>query len=119
MARGDAGFTLLEVLVAMTILAVAATGLLAASGQSLAQMQMLEKKTQAQWVAENRLTELRAARAWPEPGVRTDTVAFGEQQWQVRLTVSQTAHAGMRQIKVEVSQGEASLATLTGFTGKY
>jgi general secretion pathway protein I len=117
--RADAGFTLLEVLVAMTILAVAASGLLVASDNSLKQMQVLEQKTQAEWVAENRLAELRGARAWPEPGVTSDKVTLAEQEWDVRVTVTQTQQDDMRQLEVEVFKGSpVALAGLSGFVGR-
>ena len=119
--KRDAGFTLLEVLIAMTILAIAAGGLLAASGNSLRQMQVLENKTQAAWIAENTLSEMRASRRWPELGVTTSNVTVAERNWEVRVNVTQTAQEDMRQLVVEVFEGNAEVAvmSLTGFLGRH
>jgi general secretion pathway protein I len=112
---------LLEVLIAMTILAVAAGGLLAASGNSLRQMQALEKRSLGGWIAENQMTELRAARAWPELGVKDAAVSMAGREWHVRVSVTQTPAADMRQYVVEVfdDSGASPVAALTGFMGRH
>lgn len=120
--RREQGFTLLEVLIALTIFAIAAGGFLTASSQSLRQMQAMESKTVAEWVAENRLSEIRAARNWLDVGVNSERVALSGRDWDVRVSVTQTGNADMRQVAVDVfaaPAGEAApLITLTGFVGR-
>lgn len=115
------GFTLLEVLVALTIFAVMAGGFLTASSQSLRQMQHMEAKTFAEWVAENKLAEIRSMRAWLPVGESSDHAALGGRDWEVRVRVAATAEVNMRQVDVDVTEAghEGSLVTLTGFVGKY
>lgn len=117
--KRDDGFTLLEMLIAISILAIAAGGLLAANAQSLRQMQRLESKTQGMWIAESKLSELRASRSWPELGVTKEDVSMAEKQWLVQVSVTQTATDDMRQYVVDVSEGDVPVATLTGFIGRY
>lgn len=57
-ARGDAGFTLIESLVALAILATAAVSLLAATEGHVARIAGLESRALAQIAAENYLAEL-------------------------------------------------------------
>ena len=64
------GFTLLETLVALAILAIALTAAfrtMKVAAQSAAE---LRERLVGDWVAENRLAELRATSAWPGPASR-------------------------------------------------
>jgi general secretion pathway protein I len=56
--RGEAGFTLIESLVALAILAVSAISLLLATQAFVARIDGLEGRALAQWAAENRLAEI-------------------------------------------------------------
>lgn len=116
-----AGFTLLEVLVALTILAVGATGLIGAVRQSLLQEEALETRTLASWVAENRLAELRAERGWPDMGTSTGHVSMAGRDWSVRVGIKATPNPYMRKIEVAVAPlpAQEPVATLIGFLGKY
>ena len=54
----DAGFTLIETLVALAILAMSAMALLSATEAHIRTIAALETRAAAQWVAENHLAEL-------------------------------------------------------------
>lgn len=103
MARGR-GFTLVEVLVALAILAVA----LAAAGRSvaLATNSVMEHKLRvlAGFVAENRMAELAARRAWPGLGVTegTERQAGIELRW--RAEVLATPHPRLRRVEIQVTE---------------
>ena len=56
--KGDAGFTLIETLVALAILSMSAVALLGATEAHIARIGALESRAAAQWVAENHLAEL-------------------------------------------------------------
>ena len=56
----ERGFTLLEVMVAMAIIAVVLTGLIRLTMAGTANRAQLEERTLAHWVALNRVAELRA-----------------------------------------------------------
>jgi general secretion pathway protein I len=55
---GEDGFTLIETLVALAILAMSAVALLGATEAHIARIGALENRAAAQWVAENHLAEL-------------------------------------------------------------
>jgi len=65
------GFTLLETLVALAILAIALTAAFRAMGVTAQSAAELRERMVGDWVAENRLAELRATGAWP--GVQSFT----------------------------------------------
>jgi general secretion pathway protein I len=66
--RSAQGMTLIEVLVALAIVAITlASGFKAAGGLTI-NAQRLSDITVAHWCAENQLTYLRLAKPWPSPG---------------------------------------------------
>ncbi|NML13468.1 type II secretion system minor pseudopilin GspI [Azohydromonas caseinilytica] len=68
MKRAAAGFTLIEVLVALAIVAIALGAGMKAAGALGSNAQRLADVSAAQWCAENQLTELRLARQFPGVG---------------------------------------------------
>ena len=119
-SRKEEGFTLIELLVALVILAVGAAGLISAMRQSAAVQERLETKTLATWVAQNRLTELHAERAWPDIGESSDNVLMGGKNWNVHVTVEATPNPDIRKVIVSTSAlpASASVISLTGFMGR-
>lgn len=63
-----AGFTLLEVMVALAVVAIALGAGLRAAGVLTDNASRLADVTQAQWCADNQLTALRLSRAYPGVG---------------------------------------------------
>lgn len=117
-ARFRRGFTLIEVLVALTVIAVALAAIIKATAGATAHTTYLRDKTFAHWVAMNRITELRLERAWPGEGNSSGTVDMAEQVWRWNQTVKNTPDPGVRQVDVEVlldETGETPLVTLTGY----
>ena len=79
----DAGFTLVEVLVALAILGVAAAGLIGAVEAHVDNLGRLQARTVAQWVAENEITERTVlADAVPRDG---ELVEMLDRRWSVRV----------------------------------
>jgi general secretion pathway protein I len=66
--RSSGGFTLVEVLVALSIVAVTLAAGLRAAGTLTDSAQRLADVTAAQWCADNQLTALRLARQFPGVG---------------------------------------------------
>lgn len=120
-ANPEGGFTLLEILIALTIFAVAAAGLLSATTLNSKQTALLENKTFAAVIAQNRLAVFHAAHTWIEPGETSETASMAGREWDVNITVSPTARADMEKIEVSVSLHavpQAPLVSLVGYLGK-
>lgn len=117
------GFTLLEVLVALAILAISASAIISQTGTSLRNQQQLQLKTAAFWVAENKMTLLRSTERWPSVGRQTETVELMGQAWRVNTTVSATPEQLLRKIRVSVttdnSVDDSALVELIAYRGRY
>ncbi len=115
------GFTLLEVLVALTIVAVALGAIIRATGQSTGNLVYVRDKIVASWVAENRIAEAILAEEWPPLGTQSGSEEMMGQDWNWDVTVSVTADPDLRRLDVSVSHVDATgspLVTLSAFRGK-
>lgn len=76
------GFTLLEVLIALAIVALSAGALLGSVTSSASNVIYLKEKTLAEWVALNRLTEVRIAVDMPAEGRRKGNTTMAGMRWE-------------------------------------
>ncbi|WP_042883459.1 type II secretion system minor pseudopilin GspI [Cupriavidus necator] len=100
--RRAAGFTLIEVLVALTILAVALTAAMRAMGSMVDASMSLQTRMLAEWSAENHLAALRLSRTWPEPGVSGYACPQGGTPLYCEQSVSVTPNPVFRRVEVAV-----------------
>lgn len=114
------GFTLVEVLVALAILAVALAAASRASAMMADSSVALRERLLASWVAQNRLAELQARRAWPAAGVREGEAEQAGLKLVWHETVSTTPNAAFRRIEISVGKpGDPHrLAQLTGYLAR-
>ena len=112
------GFTLLEMLVALTVLAIALLAALRASSMGVQNTVEIRNRLLAGWVAQNRLAEHLARRDWLPVGVvRGDDnqggVRFG---WEEKIVG--TPNFQFRRIEIRVAtvqEPDLTLSSLTGF----
>lgn len=121
----QAGFTLLEVLVALVVLAVALVALTRTASHETEAFDSLRQRSLAGWVAANTLTEVRLAPGLPPIGRSDGTTRMAGRQWSWRLDVKPTPSAGIRRLHVAVyapgvdpDQGVAPVWTMDGFDSK-
>lgn len=81
-------FTLLEVLVAMSVLAIGMLTLVKVSTQNTIQTSYLKEKTFAHWVAVNKMNEVKLESSWPDKGKSSGTVTMANRDWYWKLKVS-------------------------------
>ncbi|MBP6130219.1 type II secretion system minor pseudopilin GspI [Thauera sp.] len=111
------GFTLLETLVALAIVAIALVSALRAMGATAQSTAALREHTLASWVAQNRLAMHRATAAWPEIGEYSGEAEQARMRMRWEEKVSGTPNALFRRIDVRVldASGGRTLTTLSGF----
>ena len=120
MKRSDRGFTLIEVMVALAIVALALTAIAASMNQMIDSATTMRDRTYASWIAQNKITEFRLAATIPEVSTTSGELDYGNNQWVWRATVSETGIENFRRIDVSVSyvEGDYVVRTVTGFVGE-
>jgi general secretion pathway protein I len=128
------GFTLLEVLVAMVVLALSLGAVIQTAADYTLNQAYLRDRTYAEWVARNQLAttllEGQLEAAWPSIGQQKGEVEFpesssevGGREWRWVMKVSQTPEDDLRRLEIEVfplnaDEEQPPLARLSGFMGK-
>lgn len=97
------GFTLLEVLIALAILAIGLAAAMRAIGVATNSSFELKQRLLAQWVAQNRAAELRARSLWPDPGISEGEAEQAGQSFSWKQNVSTTPNAAFRRVEIKVS----------------
>jgi len=97
------GFTLIEVIIAMTIISLVSMQLYAVVQNNVVGVGRLEEKTLAHFVAMNRWVEMEVSEPWPNIGEKTQEVEWQEREWWVKTTVKNSPLPFVRQIEIDVS----------------
>lgn len=116
--RFEQGFTLVEVLVALVIVALVLAASLRATGVLTSTQQSLRASAMAAWSADNRLAELRLARILPPLGRIESPCPQADLLLICLAEVSASPNPAMRRIDVWVSaqsEPEHALAYRIGF----
>lgn len=112
------GFTLLEVLAAVAVLALVLGATITGASQYAANAGYLRDKAIASWVARNKLVELHAAPAWPAKGKSDGIEEMAGREWKWRTEVKDTPDPKVRRVEVYVEapgRKDADLVVLSGF----
>ena len=114
------GFTLMEVLIALAILALSLVAVIGAAGSSTRLSSGLRDRTFADWVALNELTTLRIAATAPSDSSLSGDADMGDQKWHWIAKISSTSDPNLLRIDVDVSAAQkpdAVIEAVTGFMG--
>lgn len=109
--RDDQGFSLIEALVALAVLAIATVGLMRTVQTHIDSTRGVERRAAAMWVAENRLAEMEAGIA-SEPQVEM----LGE-RWRIAVDKRSTDDPEIVRVRINVfpAAEKTPLASLDGF----
>ena len=110
------GFTLVEILVAIAILAVALAATTRAAGVATDGALETRQRLLATWAAENRVAELRARLLFPEAGTSKSSVTQGGLALAIEETVTTTANPTIRRVDLAVSDARDGNRVLTRLT---
>ena len=113
------GFTLIEVLVALGIGAIALVAGLQASAALTANAQRQSDVLLAHICAENELIRLRLARQMPPVGESQQDCEQGGQLFQVRVRVAPTPNPSFRRVDAQVTDTRSPILRLSTVMGRY
>lgn len=114
------GFTLIEVLVALAIVAVALAAGTRAAGALTDNAERLAAVMEAQWCADNQLTGLRLARTLPGIGDADFSCEQLGRRYTGKLVVRPTPNPNFRRVDAAVSDEQGRpLVTLTTVLSRY
>lgn len=111
------GFTLIEILVAMAIIAIAMSALVKASGDYTASAAYLKQKTLAHYVAMNELNKLQISNTWPALGTEKTTVKLASHDWAVTREILETADKSTQAARFTVFVNADSKQPITHLQG--
>jgi len=113
------GFTMIEVLIALLIVAVGLSAAIRAIGMVANNEDALRQRLLADWSADSVLSNLRLTASWPELGTTTLPCPQGDLVLTCILAVSNTPDPGFRQVEISVvrDQDHVRLAQLVSVIG--
>jgi len=117
--RSCKGFTLIEVMIALFIVALSLTAVTASISQMINAAESMRNRTYASWIAQNRITEFRLAAEVPEVGTSNGEVQYANTDWSWRAVVVETLVDDLFRIDVTVSLAgsDDNIRTVSGFVG--
>ena len=130
MKSANTGFTLLEVLIALVVLALSLGAVIRATGDYTVNQAYLRDRTFAEWVARNQLATVELEGQWPNIGQQKGDAELplggsqgGGREWRWVMQVTQTPEEDLRRLDIDVYPASAEddedpLASLSGFIGK-
>ncbi|MBE0364293.1 general secretion pathway protein I [Pseudoalteromonas ulvae UL12] len=102
------GFTLLEVLVALSICAMAGIAAMQVSGEHINHLSTLEEQAYASWVAENQLVEIMAqGNEWPARNKAKGKEEMAGQTWYWQQEVTKSEVNSFVEVRVFIYRDEA------------
>ena len=112
-----AGFSLIEVLVALAVVSIALGALVGSSSSNINTVSVLRDRTVAHWVASNIANNYHIQGLWPETGSSEGVVEMANATWRWRVNVDATQVAEIRRLEISVLK-DAETLTTKGFAGQ-
>lgn len=116
--RRTAAFTLVEVLVALAILAIALAAAMRTLHLTTDSAQETKLRLLATWVAQNQLAESTAKHEFPAPGISNGSLDYAGVKFAWQHNISGTPNAAFRKLEIRVTKPDDTshaLAQLTGY----
>jgi general secretion pathway protein I len=119
MSRNADGFTLLEMLVALTVLSLAVLALVNLAGENSRTGVVIEERVFAGVVADNRAVEALTSPQPPALGETSGSEVAAERVWRWTRRVSETPEPGVLRVDIAVmgEGGDQVLSAVTIFRG--
>jgi len=118
---GSEGFTLIEVVIALAVLAISMGAVIGAITHHVNSVAYLRDRTLAHWVAMNKIAEMQLSDSFPKTSESSGSTVMADAEWRWTLTVSETPDQDVRRLDVAVGhEGEDKnpLAKMIAYLGR-
>jgi len=118
--RFKQAFTLLEVMVALAVIAMTLGAIIESGSASSRNALHLKEKTFASWIAQNQISWYRAQKRWSNKSNKKGVVDMANVEWEWKMTIHKTDEPLLRRLDIDVYiRGEDDIiASATGFMAK-
>ena len=118
--KHERGFTLLEVLIALTVISISLVAIAEVMIGMLNTANTMQERTYASWIAHNKVTEMRLANIVPEVSASSGELHYANREWAWRAVVSETGVDNLFRVDVTISYpgGDPIMRPITGFIGE-
>ena len=116
--KAQNGMTLLEVMVALVVFALAGIALMQTTVQQASGIGRMEEKVLAGWLADNQLVQLHLEKVWREKKWSEKTVNFAGTEWYLRWRGLDSEIPQQRALDIEVrrsKEDESAVVSLRSF----
>lgn len=100
--KGQRGFTLVEVLIATAVLALALGAFISGGARYADYARYIHDRTLAQWVARNQLVAYQIAEQWPGTGTEDGDVPMGDGDWRWVAEIQESPDPDVRRVDIRV-----------------
>lgn len=116
----SAGFTLIEVMVALIVAALALVAVMASISQMIDAGTAMRDRTYANWIGQNKITELRLENVIPDVSRTNGEVDFAGLEWGWEANISETGVENLFRVDVDISFADSDdvIWRSTGFIGE-
>lgn len=117
---GTNGFTLIEVMVALLVVAISLFAIFNTTSSVTWHASYLKEKTMANWIAQNQIALYRSKKTWSSVSNTSGQVEMADTEWDWKMHVSKTDNPNVRKIDVEVflDGGDTIKGSATGYIAK-
>lgn len=96
------GFTLVEVLIALAVLAIALVAFVSAGAQNADYATYIRDRSIAEWVGRNQLVEYQLQSNWPSIGKKDGEVEMSDSKWRWEADIQNSPDPQVRRIDMRV-----------------
>jgi general secretion pathway protein I len=106
-ADSENGFTLIEVMIALAVVAIGLMAILKAVNDEVGGANLTRNKMLALWVLENKVAEIRLNPVLPATGINQGQQNLFNQTWRWQTNTTATANAKIFKVEVAISMPTA------------
>ena len=114
------GFTLIEVMVALLVVAISLFAIFKSTSSVTWHASYLKEKTIANWIAQNQVALYRSKKTWTNVSNTSGQVNMADVEWDWKMHIEKTENPNVRKIDVEVFRDgdEVISGSATGYIAK-